>query len=87
MPDTVYTGGSVDVRTSSVLYIFSDGVYEITRPDGTMWSFAEFKDHLLRSAPCGDELDALYTRVRKMVCDENLADDFSVLKVTLQGSP
>src|SRR5579862_590144 len=41
-PEMVYESQTVDAPESSRLYVFSDGIYEVTRPDGTMLTFNEF---------------------------------------------
>lgn len=82
MPDIKYTSGSVDVETPSRLYIFSDGVFEIAKTDGTMWSFEEMKE-FLKAAPTDEtsEIDRLYSLVREMRGSADLDDDFSMLKI------
>ncbi len=62
------------------LVLYSDGVYEITRPDEPMWSFQEFVDHvsgLSREQPVADQL---LEHVRQLHGSDVLADDFSVLE-------
>lgn len=82
MPDIKYTSGSVEVETPSRLYIFSDGVFEIAKTDGTMWSFEEMKE-FLKAAPTDEtsEIDRLYSFVREMRGSADLDDDFSMLKI------
>lgn len=81
MPDVKYTGGSVDVEKGSRLYIYSDGAFEVTKGDGTMWTFEEMKEFLKSvSTEGGSEIDRLYSFAREMQGRE-LDDDFSMLRI------
>ncbi len=82
MPDLDFKIDSVAVPRPADLYLYSDGVYEVTLKDGSMWSFAEFKSFLLsRSKESGGEMDALYEHVLSLHGGESAEDDFSLLKV------
>jgi phosphoserine phosphatase RsbU/P len=80
MPGIEYESGSIGVSLPSRLYIYSDGVYEVIKPDGEMWSFEEFKDHLLDMKATGSEMDGLYEYVKAMNAGNTLDDDFSMLQ-------
>jgi sigma-B regulation protein RsbU (phosphoserine phosphatase) len=82
MPDIEYKSGSVEVEIPSRLYIFSDGAFEVGRPDGSMWSFAELKE-FIKTPPEDDssEIDALYTSLQEMHREKDLDDDFSMLRI------
>jgi sigma-B regulation protein RsbU (phosphoserine phosphatase) len=82
MPDMVYNGDSVIVDLPSRLYIFSDGVFEVTKTDGTMWTFEELKE-FLRNKPDGDvsEIDSLCSFLQGIHGNKGFEDDFSMLKV------
>ncbi|MCX5806500.1 MAG: PP2C family protein-serine/threonine phosphatase [Proteobacteria bacterium] len=82
MPDIVYKSGTVEVETPSRLYIFSDGAFEIGKPDGSMWSFAELKE-FIKKPPKDDasEIDALYSALQEMHGRKDLDDDFSMLRI------
>ena len=65
----------------SRLYVYSDGVHEIHKPDGTDWAFDEFVAFLGRPAPAaGSIMDALYDHVRAIHGSQILDDDFSILE-------
>ena len=82
MPDVPYTSSCADIERPARLYIFSDGVYEVKKPDGQMWSIDEFKDFLVQTAAAqGSEMDALYTYLQKLQGGSVLDDDFSMLKI------
>jgi sigma-B regulation protein RsbU (phosphoserine phosphatase) len=73
----------VDVPPESTLYLFSDGAYEITRPDGSMGTLDRFQE-LLASRPGGGEtaLDSVVEQIRTLAGGVDLADDLSILAVT-----
>jgi phosphoserine phosphatase RsbU/P len=71
----------VQLEPFARLVVYSDGVYEIARPDGPMWKldeFVEFVSGLPREEPVADRL---LTHVRGMHGQDMLVDDFSVLEV------
>ena len=81
-PKVAFEAAEIDVPTNSRLYLFSDGVYEVDRPDGTMWSFVELQDFLSRPvAEPGAEIEVLYKSLREMHARDVLDDDFSLLRV------
>jgi serine phosphatase RsbU (regulator of sigma subunit) len=64
------------------LFIFSDGVYETAKHDGSMWSFKEFG--LLLSSLNLDEyntLEKLYDQSLRIADEEKFEDDYTILKV------
>jgi serine phosphatase RsbU (regulator of sigma subunit) len=78
-----YSSGSYQLPKPSTLYIYSDGVYEIRRPDGTFWSMEEMSDYLINSiGKNGSEISALYKYTMELHGELNLEDDFSMLKVS-----
>jgi sigma-B regulation protein RsbU (phosphoserine phosphatase) len=81
-PEVDYEGAETYVPANSRLYLFSDGVYEVDRPDGTMWSFEELQDYLSRPvAEPGTEMETLYKTLQEMHSGDVLDDDFSLLRV------
>lgn len=66
------------------LYVVSDGTYEIQRPDGTLWTEAEFHAFFTRpAAPEANELDALFAQVQSLHGPGPLDDDFSIVRFAL----
>ena len=66
----------------SELVVYSDGVYEISIPDRTMWSFDEFKTYMethVKNAEWG--IDELHRLVVKLHGDAVLEDDFSMMRL------
>ena len=77
-----FGAGEVVVPPAARLFVFSDGAFEISRPDGSMWPFDEFVT-TLATAPAGPEspIDALVTRVRTLSQRDDFHDDFSMLEL------
>jgi sigma-B regulation protein RsbU (phosphoserine phosphatase) len=77
-----YSGGAVKVELPSRLYLFSDGVYEVERRDGSMWSLDELNEYLASpEVEIGREIDHLYGFLQEMRGAEILDDDFSMLRL------
>lgn len=76
------------IRPHNRLYLFSDGVYEITRPDGSMQTLQEFLE-LLAKAPKeeGIELDYIVKTIQGIQGKAVFADDFSIVELIFNKSP
>lgn len=84
-PNVEYVAAEIDVPADSRLYIFSDGVYEVDKPDGTMWSIEELQDYLSRPvAEPGSEIEALYKSLQEYHARDVLDDDFSMVRVNFR---
>jgi phosphoserine phosphatase RsbU/P len=84
LPDPIYENREVILPSPSRLFIFSDGAYEIMRPDGTMLESEEFEEILTRPVPEGaSELQELLRLAQEFHGSKELDDDFSILKVTI----
>ena len=70
------------VPAGSRLFVYSDGAFEISRPDGSMWAFDDFLT-TLASPPLGPEsrMDTLVTHVRKLSERDDFIDDFSMVEL------
>lgn len=68
------------------LYVVSDGTFEITRPDGTLWGLKGLSlfcaDPALET-PGGADLDRLLTHARSLRGPGPLDDDFSLVRLVL----
>jgi serine phosphatase RsbU (regulator of sigma subunit) len=71
--------------TPARLYVFSDGVFEISRPDGAMLESATFEAVLAASSHREtSELDELLKLARDVRGAEVLEDDFSIIKMSVR---
>lgn len=70
------------VPPGSQLFVFSDGAFEISRPDGSMWAFDDFLATLGRQ-PAGAEsrMDALVSHIRDLSQRDDFNDDFSMVEL------
>jgi serine phosphatase RsbU (regulator of sigma subunit) len=82
MPEVRYQTGSVPVPPGAVLYLFSDGAFEIVTPEGAAGSLAEFLQ-LLGSGgtDISGETERIYRAVRARAKPGPLDDDFSLLAI------
>jgi len=78
MQSLKYPANRVSVPPSAEIYLFSDGVYEIARPDGSWQSWEEFSRFLQESHP---SIEMIVQRMREMHGSEEFEDDFSLLKM------
>lgn len=83
-PDFDFEDGSQIIESDTHLYIFSDGVYEISQPEGKIWGLDNFI-HLLRDyqASIDTNLNYVLNKVRDINGGPILEDDFSLIEVVL----
>jgi serine phosphatase RsbU (regulator of sigma subunit) len=87
VPGSTYEAASCAVTPGSVLYVFSDGVFEITDRTGTDWTIEGFVSLLLEQPrePAGSECSRLLGLVREHAREsDNLQDDFTLMAFTFQ---
>ena len=73
-----YPAAITIVPEASTMYLFSDGVYEIARPDGDFQTWEEFCRYLHDKRPT---LAAVMRRAHDLRGGDEFEDDFSLLKV------
>ena len=79
-----FTADEVEVPPGSRVFVYSDGAFEISRPDGSMWAFDEFVDTLAADgAAAAGRMDALLAKVRELSGREDFHDDFSIMELVL----
>ncbi|PTX91746.1 SpoIIE family protein phosphatase [Opitutus sp. ER46] len=79
-----YRSFTATVDRPAVLYVVSDGTFEITRPDGSMWSFAALQEYLGTMPAAGEaDLDRLFSHVKELHGSDSLEDDFSIMRLAL----
>ena len=83
MPDATYKKSKHLLGEQNTLYIFSDGVYEVEKPDGSMWQFNEFTDYMAKIRS-GDQskLDSLHQHAENINSLDTFEDDFTILEVS-----
>jgi len=81
MEEAVFHQASVNIESYNRLYIFSDGVFEITRADSSILSYAEFVDVLKEASSGDDPLSTIYQFSLSVNGKKKFDDDFSLLEV------
>jgi len=84
VPDSQYISATAEVAPGSLLYVFSDGVFEITDKAGNDWTVEGFVSLLLEQPRelGGSECQRMLELVREHSRDPDLQDDFSLVAFT-----
>jgi phosphoserine phosphatase RsbU/P len=84
LPDTRFVDQRCDIDPSSVLYVFSDGVYEIFRDNNEVWGFDAFINLLMDEQAEIDQLglDYILNHVKALNKKVILDDDLSLLRIS-----
>lgn len=83
LSDMNYDQAICNLEANSQIYLFSDGVYEITQKDGSLWEYDSFVDVVLNyQKRKGDDLTYIFDIIREVKGKDALDDDFSLLEVT-----
>lgn len=81
-PQVKYVDESCNIEESSSLYIFSDGAYEITQSDGTLWTLEGFIQMLVTSQRQFEgKLDQILNYIISLNSKEAFDDDLSIIKM------
>ncbi len=81
-PDAKYIDGSCNIDTESVLYLFSDGAYEIIDKNGIMWGLEAFINMLISSHHLGDNrLNEVIDNLTILNAKDVFDDDLSILQI------
>ncbi len=85
VPDFDYEQSTTTLQAGDRMYIYSDGIVEIPRPDGTVWSYSEFlslaqTDLLKVSDPIARMLE--YTR--GLQGSDQYSDDVSIIELVVR---
>lgn len=81
-PQVKYVDEFCNIEESSSLYIFSDGAYEITQSDGTLWTLEGFIQMLVTSQQQFEgKLDHILNYIISLNSKEAFDDDLSIIKM------
>lgn len=78
-PGGAFETASVTVPCGSRLYLFSDGAYEIDRPDAPMMTHEEFLE-IIKSHPPENRLHAVVSEIRRQQGRDSFNDDCSLME-------
>jgi sigma-B regulation protein RsbU (phosphoserine phosphatase) len=82
MPDNTYKKNTQKIKSPSCMYIFSDGVYEIPKPDGGMWRFKEFSEFVkMPGTENQSDIERIYRYAKKINQYDSFEDDFTIVEV------
>ena len=78
-----FAASETQVPAGGQLFVFSDGAFEVCRPDGSMWAFDDFLATL--TAPQNgpeSRLDSLVATIRGLSGRHDFNDDFSMVQLS-----
>ncbi|MCP9786655.1 PP2C family protein-serine/threonine phosphatase [Cyanobium sp. N5-Cardenillas] len=84
--DTTYGNESLEVGEGACLLVYSDGLYEVPRPDGAMGTLPEFMQLVeqCRGLLADDDgLDRLLSQIHDATDNVPFTDDYSVIRALL----
>ena len=76
-----YESSEVTVTPGSRLLLYSDGIFELPRPDGTVATLEDFILHAARACTGPEPLDAMLAHARVVQASDHFKDDVSLLQV------
>lgn len=86
LDDCVYQTHARTLIPGSNLYIFSDGIFEILRPNGKILGLKEFQRLLeIQQSSAQDNLDEILNQVRALSMTEAFEDDISLISMKVLG--
>lgn len=82
-PDVEYTSSEISVPPDSRLYIFSDGIFEVSQENGKIWGVVNFFDLLKEKFAIDEEVNAnlVLQKIRTETPTAKFDDDVSLLKI------
>jgi len=83
LPGFEFKSGSVIVEKFNKLFLYSDGVFEVKKPDGEMMQAVEFVELVSKLPAEQNNVEVIHDTIRKIKGDdEPFDDDFSILELT-----
>lgn len=81
VPELPYDTRTIPVAEKARLLVYSDGVFEIEKPDGQMWQYPDFVEQISPHFSQEDDLIERHLRfVRELSNNQTLGDDFSMVE-------
>ncbi len=83
--DVDYQSKIQEIKRPSRLYVFSDGVYDITKKDGSIWGLNEFMEFSIQSFNVEQSnLDFLISYTEELAQKKEFDDDFTILEIAFE---
>ena len=74
-----------EINRPSRLYVFSDGVYDITKKDGSIWGLNDFMEFSAQSFNIEQSnLDPLLSYAQELAQEKEFEDDFTILEIAFE---
>ena len=83
----IFIKDTYHIQKPGVIYIFSDGVYEIRHKNKYVWYLDDLYNFLSKNNNSSNdcELEDIYNLVKELRFHEHLEDDFSLLKIKINS--
>ena len=83
--DVDYQSKIQEINRPSRLYVFSDGVYDITKKDGSIWGLNDFMEFSAQSFNIEQSnLDFLLSYAQELAQEKEFEDDFTILEIAFE---
>ena len=83
--DYKYISKTINLQEDSIIYLYSDGVYEVEKSNGNMMDLEELLEYLKqRKDLSNNEVKGLLNFIKNISKKELLDDDFSILKILIK---
>ncbi len=83
--DVGYQSKIQEISRPARLYVFSDGVFDITKKDGSIWGLNDFIGFSLQSFNTDQSnLDILLSYTQELAQKNEFDDDFTILEITFK---
>jgi sigma-B regulation protein RsbU (phosphoserine phosphatase) len=81
--DTEYTSAEVYIEAGTILYVFSDGIFEVMQANNRIWGLPKFIDLLTQELPHNTAISAelVLQSIRRETPDAVFGDDVSLLQI------
>lgn len=84
--DLDYQEKTIELRRGSLLYLFSDGVYEISTAGGELWGWEDYVRFLEERLKSGQgQPEAIFRGIKELTAEGRFEDDFSLLLLRFGG--
>ncbi len=85
IPDLEYKTSRCPVEAFGSLWLYSDGVFEIEKPDGKTWPYQDYVDFMAQAPAVSEQsaMDRLIEYSQKLGGSEEYKDDFSIIEFQL----
>ena len=87
VPDLEFSTSTCQVEAYGLLSLYSDGAFEVERPDGSTWPFGDFVSFMgsVERTPEQNGMDSLIRYARELSGSEEFADDLSMVEFMFPG--